>query len=896
MMTAPATAEAVLETMFLQVRPRQLHPSPTNPRKEFPEGSIEEMRASVAAHGVIQPLIVRPWPEKDRAGEAGYEIVCGERRFRGASRVAGLEWIPVMVRALSDTQVREIQIIENLQREDVSPYDEAVGYAALLELEVEGERLYSVERIAEKIGKKVNYVRNRLKMQRTPKVLLEALRAGKVGTRICEMVGRIPHSEDRERCAAEILEHPHEDRAMTIEEAQEHIHEEYMIKLATAPFDRASEDLLPKAGSCEGCLYRTGKDPELAGEVVDAGKGDGSKGGIDPQLCQNPKCFRDKCEAFLSRVRAEEPARVLSDDEVKSLFDDFGNVRFSAKLRPADRKPDYVDVGHYDAKKLRPWGEYAKRLGVPTRLARNPKTGEVVTLVDPSMVKAAERSAAPGKPVFLQKGTSKEEGAEEKAQKEGKAKRELEAEEVRIAFDRLAGNLMGALGRPELLMILGQACDHQGIDVMLRWMEIKAGPQPKGREFVSARAHKIEAILAAVRDDTAKYDREAILILTLMAQFSEAVSYNGIATTRFKEFASVRGVDLKEVTRDAKALLKERRAAGKKKTSPEAEEEGETGPKAPEKGSGGEAPPETMPVVKGAFEMNENGVILNPDVVELVSVKKYKASARLALKGGAWYAGYEFATATSGSSGPCQVLEGSEFETRDAAIAWVAEEAAAFFESAKRNGDRVPATVFEALECYEMVSEGAVVMDSLPVDPSLQLAEDVRLVVRHYGKVAGTASVDSVKISRDLVMPMDRAIGVINELRGRRMISMGCLDRDSEAVKAILLTPSDPVMSSAKVPGSGKSKLAAAAEKRALSKKGEPSAGWMDRLALDAWDKLYAKLMKAIKTWGPETIFDPAWVKAWVSGVKDDATAWILLDEAVHRGAIAPDQVVMKGE
>ena len=888
MMTAPVTADAA--TVFLNVRPRQLHPSPTNPRKEFPEGSIEEMRASVAAHGVIQPLIVRRWPEKDRADEDAFEIVCGERRFRGASRVAGLEWIPVMVRVLTDTQVREIQIIENLQREDVSPYDEAVGYAALLELEFDGERLYSVERIAEKIGKNVNYVRNRLKMQRTPKVLLDALRAGVVGTRICEMVGRIPHAEDRERCAAEILEDQHYDRAMTIEEAQAHINEEYMIKLATAPFDRESEDLLPKAGSCEACPHRTGKDPELVDELMDAGKGKGSKGGIDPQVCQNPKCFRDKCEAFLKQVKAAEPERVLSDDEVKAVFDDWGHVRHTAKLKAADRKPDYADVGHYDSGKLKTWGEYAKRLGVPTRLARNPKTGEVVTLVEPSMVKAAERSAAPAKPVFVQKGTSKEEGSQEKYQKEEKRRRELQAEEVRIAFDRLAGNLMGALGRPELLMILGQACDHQGIDVMLRWMGIKAGPQPKGREFVSARAHKIEAILAAVRDDTVKYDREAILILTLMAQFSEAVSYNGIATTRFKEFASVRGVDLKEVTKDAKALLKERRAAGK--AAPKAQ--GEASPAATGEGeSGGGGEGETSPEVKGAFEMNENGVILNPDVVELVSEKKCKASARLALKGGAWYAGYEFAANTTGSSGPWWELEGFEFDTRDAALDDVAYQAWSFFKRCEESGEKVPAAVFAKLEEFRLKPEmaGQSQDEPAPLEPSLQLEEDLATVVRHFGKVGGTASIDAVKISQQLGWASDRAISVVNELRGRKMIVMGCLERDSEAVKAILAAM-DPQAPAAP------SKLAAAAARKKAGKAEEatPSASWQNRLDLDAWDKLYAKLMKAIKTWGPETIFDPTWVKAWVAGVKDDKTAEILLEEAVHRGAIAADQVVMKGE
>lgn len=557
--TAPAPATAMeSSSIFREVLKRQLHPSPTNPRKEFPEGPIAEMEASVRERGVIQPLIVRRWPEKDRAGEEAFEIVCGERRFRGASRVAELERLPVIVRAMSDTEVLEIQLIENLQREDVSPYDEAVGYAEMLKLRSpEGVALYSPERIAERIGKAVGYVRNRLKMQRTPKKLLEALKRGLIGTRICELVGRIPHAEDRERCAEEVLEPECYDRPMSIEEAQAHVHEEYMVPLVKAPFDRKAVDLLPKAGSCEECRFRTGKDPDLAEDIASGLVGGGKTAGIDPHLCQNPKCFRDKCEAFYARVKAADPERIVGEAEAKSIFDDYGNVKLASRMKRADRKPDYSDVGHWDTGKLKPWSEYARKLGVPVKLAKNPRTGAVVELVDSSAVKEAERLAAPEKPVFEQgkRGEGKKGESYEAAERRRK---ELEAEEVRVAFDRVSGNLVGQVGREELLTILAAAVDHPGIDVVLRWMGVKAGAPKRDGGVVSARAHKIEAIVAAVRADEGRFDREAILILVLMAQFAEGCSYNGLGSSRFKEFASARGVDFKEVKAAAKAAVRER--------------------------------------------------------------------------------------------------------------------------------------------------------------------------------------------------------------------------------------------------------------------------------------------------------------------------------------------------
>lgn len=959
--TIETTAEAVtlpnLKAEFLAVLKRQLHPSPTNPRKEFDEESIAEMAASMRKHGVIQPLIVRRWVEKDRAGEEAFEIVCGERRFRGASRVAELERLPVIVRVLTDTEVREIQIIENLQRKDVSAYDEAVGYAALLDLKApDGSALYTPERIAEKIGKAPGYVYNRLRIRNTPKSLLEALREGKVGTRVCELVGRIPHAEDRERCAAEVLQDLHYDRAMTGEETEQHIHENYMIRLAGAVFDPKAEDLLPKAGSCEACVFRTGNDPELASQIAtnQGRQNAGRTSGIDPRVCQNPKCYRDKCEAHVALVKKSAPERVLSEADAKAVFDDWGNVRFQTKMKRVEKKPDYNDVGHYDTGKLKTWGEYAKKLAVPVVLAKNPKTGEVVQLVDTSLVKAAERATDPEKPVFAHKKGGSAEGAEKASQEAAKRAREVEAEELRIAFDRLSGNLVGQMGRDELLVILGQAIDHQGIDVMLRWMGVQAGPPPKGGTWQPARQHKIEAIVKAVQAEPERYDREAILILVLMSQFCEAVSYQGIGATRFKEFAMARGVDFKEVKAAAKEIVKQRRleAKAKKAAKEKKKPKGEREVKEPtlqedlaaidarfpenlpatrvelqkamgwsqertlaawdavdgrrewemgrggegEMGRGGEGESE-------AYRVNENGVVKDPTIVVLAREGKREVIGRFAEVKGIWYAGYEVNGKDWGNSAPCKVHPDEiSFQTIGLARHWVAAFAMRLFDEAVAAGEKLPKGFLATLESNLIPPDGG---GETFAAPDENLDDLVAATVRALGRTAGSVTVSWGKIREALgLADSDDGTAIAQKVeRGMialGMVKKGVLDRDAASVKAILEATPAPVVVSAEVPGSGKSKLAAAVAKKKAANHpapaGEPSEAWKCHPDLEKLDKCFAKLVKATKTWGPESIFDPVWVKSWVPGVKTDEVAWLLLKEAVHRGVIAADQVVMREE
>ncbi len=140
-----------------QVPLDRIEANPEQPRMHFDEDALAELAASIREHGVLQPVLVRP-AEKPQH----YQLVAGERRWR-ASRVAGLTEIPALIEQLDDETAMEIGIIENLQREDLSPLEEAMIYDRMTH-----EHGYSVRRLAQKLGKDKGYIENRLRLAGAP--------------------------------------------------------------------------------------------------------------------------------------------------------------------------------------------------------------------------------------------------------------------------------------------------------------------------------------------------------------------------------------------------------------------------------------------------------------------------------------------------------------------------------------------------------------------------------------------------------------------------------------------------------------------------------------------------------------------------------------------------------
>ena len=138
-----------------------IEPNPEQPRMVFDQQALDELAASIREHGVLQPILVRP------LGPNTYQIVAGERRWR-ASRLAGLETIPALIEEIDDDTALEISIIENLQREDISPLDEAAMYDRMVR-----EHGYSIRKLADKLGKDKGYLENRLRLADAPPEIRE---------------------------------------------------------------------------------------------------------------------------------------------------------------------------------------------------------------------------------------------------------------------------------------------------------------------------------------------------------------------------------------------------------------------------------------------------------------------------------------------------------------------------------------------------------------------------------------------------------------------------------------------------------------------------------------------------------------------------------------------------
>ena len=148
----------------------KIAPNPDQPRHQFDEEQLQDLARSIKEKGVIQPLIVRQSPEDD----SQYQIVAGERRWR-AAQLAQLHELPVLVRSFDDTEVLEIAIIENIQRADLNPVEEALGYRQLM------DRFgHTQEKMAEALGKSRSHIANLMRLLGLPEGVLEFLRKGEL--------------------------------------------------------------------------------------------------------------------------------------------------------------------------------------------------------------------------------------------------------------------------------------------------------------------------------------------------------------------------------------------------------------------------------------------------------------------------------------------------------------------------------------------------------------------------------------------------------------------------------------------------------------------------------------------------------------------------------------------
>lgn len=287
-------------------------------RKGLDIDSLNALASSIKAQGLAQPILVRPLPgarteDTFRDREEGqplpqYELVCGERRLR-ACRMAGLSKIPMLVRELSDDQALELQLVENIEREDLDPMEEAEGFELLR------TRLgYTAEQIAERIGrgKGKDYVYKTMKLLSLTPDSREAMYEGHLGRSTGLIVARYPAEQQAEVLAFIKSQAGPGGEPAPFREVAPKVFVRFNLDLKKAAWPIEDATLLPTVGACTTCPKRTGSSADLFGDDHDS-----------PDSCTDPDCFEAKRAAYVERVKAQaqkDGFPVIDGEEAKAAF------------------------------------------------------------------------------------------------------------------------------------------------------------------------------------------------------------------------------------------------------------------------------------------------------------------------------------------------------------------------------------------------------------------------------------------------------------------------------------------------------------------------------------------------------------------------------------------------
>lgn len=347
------------------ISPRdEIIPSKTNPRKRFDPEALQELAGSLRKHGILQPILCREHPTEP----GKLELIAGERRWRAAG-IAKLTHIPVRIIAVDDLEMLELQVIENLQRQDLHPIEEAESYEALLAANKDNAD-YGVNEMAVRLKKSRAYIYARLKLCDLEPEARTAFYEDKLTASVALLVARIPVRELQLKALHEVTTgeteqyYSDDEGPMSARRAAEHIQENYMLELKRAVFPIAQADLVATAGACTSCTKRTGAQPELFSDVESA------------DVCTDPTCFDQKKKAHIAKLAeaAEQTGqKVIRGETAEKIFPhEHSSPRGFIK-------PDSTPWQHLTEGKT-----YAEILGdemPPAVMIENPHSGELISMV-----------------------------------------------------------------------------------------------------------------------------------------------------------------------------------------------------------------------------------------------------------------------------------------------------------------------------------------------------------------------------------------------------------------------------------------------------------------------------------------------------------------------------------
>lgn len=292
-----------------------------NPRKDMRQESLQELADSIRQVGVLQPICVRPMAD-------GFEIVYGERRYWAAA-LAGLKYIPALVREMTDAEAEDAAITENLQREDVTPREEAAAYKRALD-----SGRHSVESLVGKFGKSEAYIRARLKLNELIDALAEQLDKEEISVGVATEIAKYPADVQQTVYAEHFAEGCYASWKNTrIKEVARRLYEQYMTKLETYRFDKSE---------CVSCQHNTANQVLFKDECSSGCAG-----------CQNRECMMRKNHEYLM-----QKALKIQQDDPRTILATVGDAP-DAVLETLEREGYYVEeldfyLNYYDEAPERP--------------------------------------------------------------------------------------------------------------------------------------------------------------------------------------------------------------------------------------------------------------------------------------------------------------------------------------------------------------------------------------------------------------------------------------------------------------------------------------------------------------------------------------------------------------
>lgn len=500
-------------------------------RKHFDQTALKELAESIKSVGLLQPLVVRPCPRSVVLNylptDQTHEIVAGERRFMAAQK-AGLKEIAVSIRELTDEQVIEVQLVENLQREGLHELAEAEGYEALMK-----RHGYTVEQLVDKLGRSKAYVYGRLKLLALCKEARAAFYSGKLNASTALLLARIPGEGQQRKALKEITSGY--DGVMSFRRAADHIQRTYMLKLAEASFPTDDTELVPAAGACGKCPKRTGNQPQLFDDVKSA------------DVCTDPPCFELKVKAHTARQVADAKAngrKVITGAAAKKLMP-YSHATPKGYVKLADHC--------YQDDKSRTYRQLIGKAVTPV-LIEDPKEGKLIECVPEQEAAAQLRKAG-----IKARSSSV---SPEQRQRETKAKAERTFR--RAVLDAILAKAPAKLSEKDLIEAACQLFHEMHADTQKEVLSLLAIEIPKANHGYYDRDKAIGLIRDHLASDRERRLAQLMLCLTYSSEVQVSTWSDGKAHRLIAAAKRLR-IDVDSIRKGLQAPAKKKPAARKAK-------------------------------------------------------------------------------------------------------------------------------------------------------------------------------------------------------------------------------------------------------------------------------------------------------------------------------------------